>query len=44
MIDFMTQNATYVVLAITLILWAGISMYIQRIDFRLRDVEQKTKR
>ncbi len=44
MIDFMTQNATYVVLATALILWAGIAVYLQRVDARLRELEQRIER
>ncbi|HLP28208.1 MAG TPA: CcmD family protein [Candidatus Didemnitutus sp.] len=44
MINFMTNNATYVVLATALILWAGIAVYLQRVDARLRELEQRIER
>jgi CcmD family protein len=44
MIDFLTQNAMYVVLATALILWAGIAVYLQRVDARLRELERRITR
>ncbi len=41
MIDFLTANPTYVVLASALIIWVGIAWYIARVDRRLADVERR---
>ncbi len=40
MMDFLTQNPTYVVLATALIIWAGIAWYLTRIEHRLRTLER----
>ncbi|CAN5399692.1 hypothetical protein BH10BAC6_BH10BAC6_07270 [soil metagenome] len=40
MMDFLTQNPTYVVLATALIIWVGIAWYLTRIERRLRSLEQ----
>lgn len=44
MIEFLTSNPTYVVLATALIVWAGIAFYVQRVDVRLRRVEQRIRK
>jgi CcmD family protein len=40
MIDFLTANPTYVVLACATIVWAGIAFYLWRIDRRLSEQER----
>ncbi|MCX6139331.1 MAG: CcmD family protein [Candidatus Kapabacteria bacterium] len=44
MIEFLTQNALYVVLVTALIIWAGIAFYLQRLDSRLRELERRNLR
>ncbi|MBX7153913.1 MAG: CcmD family protein [Candidatus Kapaibacterium sp.] len=38
---FFVQNALYVVLVVALIIWAGISWYITRLDKKVEMLEQK---
>lgn len=40
MIQFLTQNAPYVVLVTVLIIWLGIAAYLWRIDSKLRNLEK----
>jgi CcmD family protein len=41
--NFLEQNAMYVVLFITLIIWTGIFIYIFRIDRKLSRLEKNKK-
>ncbi len=41
--NFLEQNAMYVVLFITLIIWTGIFIYIFRIDRKLSRLEKDKK-
>ena len=34
--DFLSQNALYVVLLIVLVVWLGVFLYLSRIDRRLK--------
>jgi CcmD family protein len=38
-VDFLSQNALYVVLLIVLVVWLGIFLYLSRIDKRLKVLE-----
>lgn len=42
--DFLSQNALYVVLLIVLVVWLGIYLYLSRIDRRLKVLEDAYKR
>ncbi|MBI1806370.1 MAG: CcmD family protein [Ignavibacteria bacterium] len=44
MYDFLSQNALYVVLLIVLICWGGIFSYLLRLDKKIADLEQRTKK
>ncbi len=41
MMQLLTEYPIYVVLTTALIIWAGIAVYIQRIDARLHNLESK---
>ncbi|MBN8574150.1 MAG: CcmD family protein [Candidatus Kapaibacterium sp.] len=41
---FLTHNALYVVLVVTMITWAGIAITLNRIEQRLQKVEKKIER
>ena len=41
--NFLEQNAMYVVLFITLIIWTGIFVYIFRIDRKITKFEKEEK-
>lgn len=43
MIDYLTQQPSYVVLVCTLIIWLGISLYLKRIDTKIRQIEEQRK-
>jgi CcmD family protein len=38
-VDFLSQNALYVVLLIVLVVWLGVFLYLSRIDKRLKVLE-----
>lgn len=44
MMPFLTSNAIYVVLITALVIWAGVAIYLQRIDSRLRELESRIDR
>lgn len=44
MIDFLAQNPSYVVLVTILVLWAGIALYLQRLDTRVGKLENSDDR
>jgi CcmD family protein len=44
MIDFLTQQPTYVVLITALLIWAGIAWYLLRVDRKLSDLERRLDR
>jgi CcmD family protein len=44
MMPFLTSNAIYVVLITALVIWAGVAIYLQRIDARLRELESRIDR
>ena len=44
MIQFLTDNPMYVVLATVLVVWLGIAGYLQRIDVRLSELEKSEER
>lgn len=44
MIDLLTRQPIFVVLATVLVLWSGIAWYLQRIDARLRKLEGRDNR
>ncbi len=39
MINFLANNAPYVVLACVLVIWAGIAWFLWRLDARVRHLE-----
>jgi CcmD family protein len=41
MADFFSTNALYLVLAITLICWGGILVYLFRVDKRITQIEKE---
>ncbi len=41
---FLTSNAIYVVLITALVIWAGVAIYLQRVDARLRELETRIDR
>lgn len=44
MIDFLTANALYVVLVCALIIWAGIALYLMRVDRKVSELERRLNR
>jgi CcmD family protein len=44
MMDFLTVNAGYVVLACALLIWAGIAAYLWRVERRVSELEQRLSR
>lgn len=44
MIDFLTQNPSYVVLVTILVLWGGLAAYLQRLDARVGKLENNRDR
>ena len=42
--DFLSQNALYVVLLIVLVVWLGVFLYLSRIDRRLKVLEDAQKK
>ena len=40
MIEFMTQNAGYVVLTCTTLIWSGVAIYLWRVETRLTSIEK----
>ena len=42
--DFLSQNALYVVLLIVLVVWLGVFLYLSRIDKRLKVLEDSYKK
>jgi CcmD family protein len=43
-VDFLSQNALYVVLLIVLVVWLGVFLYLSRIDRRLKVLEDANKK
>ncbi|MDQ1265406.1 MAG: CcmD family protein [Bacteroidota bacterium] len=41
MMEFFQENAQYIVLGITLLIWIGISVYLLSIDSKLSVLEKK---
>ena len=44
MMDFLSQNQMYIVMTIVLIIWAGIVWYLVRIDNRIKQLEDHSKK
>jgi CcmD family protein len=44
MLEFMSQNQMYIVLAIVLLVWIGIVAYLLRLDRKVKDLEQAMKK
>lgn len=42
--QFLTANALYVVLITALVIWAGVALYLQRLDARLGELETRIDR
>lgn len=43
MTDFLSQNSLYIVLIVVLVVWAGIFMYLNRIENRIKKLEDTSK-
>lgn len=43
MIDFLTQNPLYVVLASALLIWIGVAWYLVRVDRSVRALEKRIR-
>jgi len=43
-IDFLSQNALYVVLLVVLVVWVGVYSYLMRIDRKLAKLEQRMQK
>ena len=41
--EFFEQNSIYIVLTITLIIWAGIYLFLLTTDKRLKEIEKELK-
>jgi len=41
--EFLEQNSIYIVLAITLIIWTGIFLFLMNTDKRLKEIEKELK-
>lgn len=41
MYDFLAQNSLYVVLIIVLMIWAGLFLYLLRVDRRVSKLEKQ---
>jgi len=44
MMDFLSQNQMYIVMTIVLIIWAGIVWYLLRIDKRIKQLEDNSRK
>ena len=44
MYDFLSQNQLYIVLAVTLLVWIGIVLYLVRLDKKIGKLEQQWKK
>ncbi|MBI4418233.1 MAG: CcmD family protein [Ignavibacteriales bacterium] len=44
MLEFMSQNQMYIVLAIVLLVWMGIVAYLLRLDRKVKDLERTMKK
>lgn len=42
MMEFFTQNQLFIVMTIILLIWAGIVLYLVRIDKRIKRLEDHT--
>ncbi|MBU3741819.1 MAG: CcmD family protein [Candidatus Kapabacteria bacterium] len=43
MITFLTEQPMYVVLVTAMMIWAGIAWYLNRLDRKVSDLEQRVK-
>jgi len=43
-VDFLSQNALYVVLLVVLVVWLGVFLYLSRIEKRLKVLEDVYKK
>ena len=44
MLEFMTEHQMYIVLAIVLLVWAGIVSYLVHLDRKITRLEQSAKK
>lgn len=44
MLEFLNQNALYIVLIIALVVWLGIYSYLFRIDGKVKKLEQTSQK
>ncbi|MCX6135196.1 MAG: CcmD family protein [Ignavibacteriales bacterium] len=44
MMEFFSQNQLFIVMTIVLIIWAGIVWYLMRIESRLKQLEDHSKK
>jgi len=44
MLEFMMENQMYIVLSIVLLVWAGIAVYLVRLDRKVSRLEETMKK
>ena len=44
MMEFFSQNQLFIVMTIVLIIWAGIVWYLMRLDNRIKQLEDHSKK
>ncbi len=44
MMDFLSQNQLFIVMTIVLIIWAGIVWYLVRLDRRIKQLEDYSRK
>jgi len=43
MVEFLATNQMFIVMTIVLLIWAGIIVYLVRLDKRVKELEQSQK-
>ncbi|MGA1249571.1 MAG: CcmD family protein [Candidatus Kapaibacteriota bacterium] len=43
MMSFFEQHAIYVVLVIALVIWLGLAFYVNKLDAKVKELEQSIK-
>lgn len=44
MMDYLSQNQQYIVLLVTLLVWAGIVWYVMRLDKKIDRLEKRVRK